>query len=147
MVQSWCNRGHSWYAVDVTASIHGTELVWFRKVIPRGSCVHCSVEIHLADFFFFVFHQWWKNPPDFNIRTQPWPMTCKTVGHLVKWRQLLQCWCYWKKWPCDEDPLKWEKKFAEHQVCYYGSNEPTLTSQFEWSVNTFNDPGDVSIGQ
>ncbi len=26
----------------------------------------------------------------------------------------------------------------ELPVCYYGSNEPTLTSQFEWSVNTFN---------
>ena len=56
MVRSWCDRGHSWYGVDVTASIHGTELVWFRKVIPRGSCVHCTVEIHLADFFLFVFH-------------------------------------------------------------------------------------------
>jgi len=51
MVRSWCDRGHSWYEVDVTASIHGTELVLFRKVIPRGSCVHCTVEIHLADFF------------------------------------------------------------------------------------------------
>jgi hypothetical protein len=65
MVRSWCDRGHSWYGVDVTASIHGTELVWFRKVIPRGSCVHCTVAIHLADFFLFVFHQWRKNPPNF----------------------------------------------------------------------------------
>jgi len=87
MVRSWCDREHSWYGVDVTASIHGTELVWFRKVIPLGSCVHCTLEIHLADFFFFVFHQWWKDPPNFNIRTQPWPMTCKTGGNLVKWRQ------------------------------------------------------------
>jgi hypothetical protein len=23
------------------------------------------------------------------------------------------------------------------QFCHYGSNEPTLASQFEWSVNTF----------
>jgi len=26
---------------------------------------------------------------------------------------------------------------AEPPVCHYGSNEPTLASQFEWSVNTF----------
>jgi hypothetical protein len=32
------------------------------------------------------------------------------------------------------------KKIAEHPVFYYGSNEPTLTSQFEWSVNTFKVP-------
>ncbi len=64
MVRSWCDRGHSWYGVDVTASIHGTELVWFRKIIPRGSCVHCTVAIHLADFFPFCL-QWRKNPPNF----------------------------------------------------------------------------------
>ncbi len=31
-----------------------------------------------------------------------------------------------------------KKKIAEPPVCHYGSNEPTLASQFEWSVNTFN---------
>jgi hypothetical protein len=29
------------------------------------------------------------------------------------------------------------KKSAEPPVCHYGSNEPTLDAQFEWSVNTF----------
>ncbi len=29
------------------------------------------------------------------------------------------------------------KKIAEPPVCHYGSNEPNLASQFEWSVNTF----------
>jgi hypothetical protein len=29
------------------------------------------------------------------------------------------------------------KKITEPPVCHYGSNEPTLASQFEWSVNTF----------
>jgi hypothetical protein len=172
-VRSWCDHGHSWFGVDVTASIHGTELVWFRKVIPRGSYVHCTVEIHLADFFLFVFHQWWKNLPNFNIRTQPWPMSCKTGGNLVKRRQLikstLRSWCNLVEWPygvkkisikwllpvkvtlevikrhpkvfcwsCDEDPLKWEKNLRSIQFFYYGSNEPTLTSQFKWSVNSFN---------
>ncbi len=27
MVRSWCDRMHSWYGVDVTACIHGTELM------------------------------------------------------------------------------------------------------------------------
>jgi hypothetical protein len=71
MVRSWCDRSHSWYGVDVTASIHGTELVWFRKAIPRGSCVHCTVAINLADFFLFVFHQWQKNPPNFIHKNHP----------------------------------------------------------------------------
>ncbi len=30
------------------------------------------------------------------------------------------------------------KKIDEPPVCHYGSNEPTLASQFEWSVNTYN---------
>ncbi len=63
MVRSWCNHEHSWYGVGV-----------IPQVIPRGSCVHCTVEIHWADFFLFVFHQWRKNPPNFihKKRTQPW---------------------------------------------------------------------------
>ncbi len=41
-------------------------------------------------------------------------------------------------WSCDEDPFKWDgKKFAEPPVCHYLSNESTLASLFEWSVNTF----------
>ncbi len=84
MVRSWCDRGHSWYGVDVTASIHGMELVWIRKVIPR---VHCTVEIHLADFSFFSFVNDEKIHQISYIRTQPWPMTCKAGGNLVKRRQ------------------------------------------------------------
>jgi hypothetical protein len=33
------------------------------------------------------------------------------------------------------------KQFAKPPVCHYGSNEPTLASQFEWSVITFPDSG------
>ncbi len=48
MVRSWCDRVHSWCGVDVTACIHGTELmrfgmllVWFCKVIL---CIpYCTV--------------------------------------------------------------------------------------------------------
>jgi hypothetical protein len=29
------------------------------------------------------------------------------------------------------------KKIAEPPVCSYGSSEPTLASQLEWSVHTF----------
>ncbi len=76
MVRSWCDRGHSWYGADVTASIHGTELVWFRKVIPRGSCVHCTVEIYLADFFLLYLSSMTKKSIKISyIRTQPWSKT------------------------------------------------------------------------
>ena len=74
MVRSWCDPGHSWYRVSVTAYIHGTELMWPRSFMVRSWCdrehswygvgvipqshsmwflctVHCTVEIHLADFF------------------------------------------------------------------------------------------------
>ena len=64
------------------------------------------------------------------------PIGPRAVGERLKRHPKVFCWS------CDEDPLKWDKKFTQHPVCYYGSNEPTLTSQFEWSVNTFNsNPG------
>ncbi len=180
MIRSWCDRGHSWYGVDVTASIHGTEFVWFRKVIPRMVPVYTvqwKFIWRIFSFLSFINDECGsyyslcicdnKNKQGLPF-TQPWPMTCKTGGNLVKRRQItkstLRSWCNLVKWPygvkkisikwllpvkvtlevlqrhpkgffwsCDEDPL------LLHPVCYYGSNEPTLTSQFEWSVNTFKD--------
>ncbi len=57
MVRSWCDRVHSWYGVGVTAYIHGTELIRFRKVTLSGFCVHCVLysRIHLADFMFLLY--------------------------------------------------------------------------------------------
>jgi hypothetical protein len=40
-------------------------------------------------------------------------------------------------WSCDEGPLICYEKFAEPLIYHYGSNGPTLASQFEWLVNTF----------
>ncbi len=86
MVWSWCDRVHSRYGVSVTAFIHGTELMCLRSFMVRSWCDRehswyvvgvipqsdstwflCTytVEIHLEDFFLFVFHQWRKNPPNF----------------------------------------------------------------------------------
>jgi hypothetical protein len=58
-----------------------------------------------------------------------WPV--KVTLKVIKRRPKTFCWS------CDGVPLKWNKKIAEPPVCHYGSNEPTLASQFEWSVNTF----------
>ncbi len=99
MVRSWCDLVHScygvdltvWYGVDVTACMHGTELmrlvmrlVLFRKVTPCGFTVvysaHCTVVIHLADFM----HSKWRDPLLFcNISRifdtePPPPPTCIT---------------------------------------------------------------------
>jgi hypothetical protein len=56
----WTNCVHSWYGVGVTAYIHGTELMWLRKVMVRSWCVHCVhcilySKIHLADFMFLLY--------------------------------------------------------------------------------------------
>ncbi len=56
----WTNCVHSWYGVGVTAYIHGTELMWPRKVMVRSWCVHCvhiilHSRIHLADFMFLLY--------------------------------------------------------------------------------------------
>ncbi len=41
----------------MTAYIHGTELIRFRKVTLSGFCVHCILysRIHLADFLFLLY--------------------------------------------------------------------------------------------
>jgi hypothetical protein len=44
MVRSWCDCVKSWYGVDVTACIQGTEFLCTLY------SVHCTVVIHLADF-------------------------------------------------------------------------------------------------
>ncbi len=53
----WTNCVHSWRGVGVTAYIHGTELIRFRKVTLSGFCVHCIPYsgIHLADFMFLLY--------------------------------------------------------------------------------------------
>ncbi len=61
-----------------------------------------------------------------------WLWSVKVTLKVIK-RRLKVFW-----WSCDGVPLKWNKKIAEPPVCHYGSNKPTLASQFEWSVNTFN---------
>jgi hypothetical protein len=58
-----------------------------------------------------------------------WPV--KVTLKVIKRRLKVFCWS------CDGVPLKWNKKIAQPPVCHYGSNEPTLASQYEWSVNTF----------
>ncbi len=74
-----------------------------------------------------------------------WPckVTLRSKKISVKWlwsvkvtlkviRRRLKVFC----WSCDGVPLKWNKKIAEPPVCHYRSNKPTLSSQFEWLVNT-----------
>ncbi len=58
-----------------------------------------------------------------------WPV--KVTLEIIKRRLLVFCWS------CDGVPLKWNKKNSEPPVCHYESIEPTLASQFVWSVNTF----------
>ncbi len=156
--------GHSWYGVDVTAVSHGTELMWPRAFMELSWCDSAKsfhvVPVYTVQwqfirriFSFLSFINDEKIHQISYIRTQPstlrswcnlvkWPYGVKKIS--IKWRlpvkvtlevikQHPKVFC----WSCDEDPLKWNKKIAEHPVCYYGSNEPTLTSQLEWSVNIF----------
>ncbi len=118
-------------------------VVWFRKVIPRGSCVHCTVEFHLADFFSFLsFINEEKIHQISYIRTQPstlrswcnlveWPYRVKKIS--IKWllpvkvtlkviKRHFKVFC----WSCDEDPLKWEKK-----ICRASS----LLLRIEWAYS------------
>ncbi len=68
----------SWYGVGVTAFIHCTELMWPRAFMVRNFCVHCTVVIHLADFFHNI-----KNPPILiHKNTALIIMTCKTGATL-----------------------------------------------------------------
>ncbi len=61
-----------------------------------------------------------------------WLWSVKVTLKVIKRRLLVFCWS------CDGVPLKWNKKNSEPPVCPYKSIEPNLASQFEWSVNTFN---------
>ncbi len=68
MVRSWCDSAKSFHVVPVYT-------------------VQCTVEIHLADFFLFVFHQWQKNPPNFIHTNTTMTYDLQNRGNLVKRRQ------------------------------------------------------------
>ncbi len=117
------NCVHSWYGVGVTAFIHGTELMWLRKVMVRSWCdrvhswygidvtacihgteflctlysVHCTVVINLANFLKHNI----KNPPNLiHKKTALTIMTCKTGATLSKSPKVtLRSWCNLVKWP------------------------------------------------
>ncbi len=145
MVRSWCDRGHSWHGVDLTANIHVTELMWYRKVIPRGSCVQYSVQWQFIwrIFSFLSFFNDEKIHQISYIRTQP-PSALRSWCNLGKWpygvKKICIKWLLQVKvtlevikrhpkffcWSCDEDPLKWDKK-----ICRASS----LLLRLEWAYS------------
>ena len=125
-----------------TAYIHCTELVWPRTFKVRSWCnrvewlygvglclLYCTV-LYCTVLYCTVW------PRKLTLRSQKisikWLWPVKVTLKVIKRQLLVFCWS------CDEGHLKWDKKIAEPPVCHFGSNEPNLSSQFEWSVNTFN---------
>ncbi len=138
MVQSWCDRGHSWYGVDVTAVIHGMELMWPRAFMVRSWC-DSPKSFHVVSVYTVQWQFIWRifsflsfiNDEKIHqisyIRTQP-PSTLRSWCNLVKWPYgVIKICIKWllpvkvtleviKRhpkvfcWSCDEDSLKWEKK-------------------------------------
>ncbi len=79
MVQSWCDRGHSWYGVGVIPQSHSTYSTYMYNT------VQWKFIWRIFSFLSFINDE--KIHQISYIRTQPWPMTCKTGGNLVKRRQ------------------------------------------------------------
>ncbi len=112
MVRSWCDCVLSWYGVDVTACIHGTELMWQRAFMVRSwcdlaccwcdsaksFCVHCTV--YTLQLIWRIFYIMYRNPLIPYVRTQPWLMICKTGTTLSNSTKVtLRSWCDLVKWP------------------------------------------------
>ena len=126
-----------------TAYIHCTELVWPHTFKVRswynrvewlygvGLCLlYCTV-LYCTVLYCTVLYDcvnWLYGVKKISIK---WLWPVKVILKVIKRRLLVFCWS------CDAGLLKWHKKIAEPPVCHYGSNEPNLASQFEWSVNTF----------
>ncbi len=116
MVRSWCDRLKWLYGVDVTAKIHCTKLIWFRKVTLSDFCVHFILyrRIHLADFMFLLYiaqstvlgffssrPNWGPPPPQLQESVSP-PLPWFSGGgaHLPACEGVtLQSWCDRVKWP------------------------------------------------
>jgi hypothetical protein len=137
MVRSWCDPGHSWYGVSVTAYIHGTELMWPRAFMVRSWC-DSAKSFHVVPVYTVQWQFIWRifsflsfiNDEKIHqisyIRTQP--STLRSWCNLVKWpygvKKISIKWLLPVKvtlevikrhpkvfcWSCDEDPLKLDKK-------------------------------------
>jgi hypothetical protein len=142
MVRSWWDRVKWLYGVDVTAYIHGTELirfgiwlVWFRKVTLSGFCVHCILDsrIHLADFMFLLYIAQCRQSARLFLKTSelgpPAPSTAGECAPPLLWfggggahshaceGLTLRSWCDRVKWPI-------QSQKNQHKV--------TLTSQSDF---------------
>ncbi len=104
----------SWYEVDMTEYIHGTELiqfgmrlVWFRKVTLSDYCVHCILysRIHLVDFMIFLYIAQTRQSARFFLQSAELgllrPLNSRRVCSpaLASEGILLQSWCDCIKWP------------------------------------------------
>jgi hypothetical protein len=128
----WFNWMKVTYRSRQTAYIYITELVWPHTFIVRSWCNRvewlygvCLCLLYCTVLYDFV--NWLYGVKKISIQWL-WPVKV-TLKVIQRW---LLVFC----WSCDEGHLKWDKKIAEPPDCHYGSNEPNLASQFEWSVNT-----------
>ncbi len=125
----WLNWMKVTWRSRQTAYIHGTELVWRRSFMVRSLCdcvkswygVDVPRKVMLRSWFFACVCA--QKIRKFTLRSQKNPHKAASKGFLL---------ILWLR------PFKMrKKKFAEPPVCHFGTNESSLASQFEWSVNTF----------
>jgi hypothetical protein len=153
MVRSLCDRGRSWYGVDVTAVIHGTELMCPRAFMVRSWC-DSAKSFHVVPVYTVQWQFIWRicsflsfiNDEKIHqisyTRTQS--STLRSWCNLVKWpygvKKISIKWLLPVKvtlevikrhpkvfcWSCDEDPLKWDKKI---------SRASSLLLRIEWAYS------------
>ncbi len=128
------NCVHSWYGVDVTAVIHGTELMWPRAFMVRSWC-DSAKPVHVVPVYTVQLQFIWRI---FSFLSFINDEKILQISYIRTQQFTLRSWCYLVKWPygvkkisikwllpvkvtlevikrypkvfcwsCDEDPLKW----------------------------------------